>query len=121
MTWNDAIQFPIIAGFTLCGLYFSMNYFGKDAVNAFLMCYIAVGGVTGVRSIMEAIFGDKFVAYDKNKLIDFKINMIGLEVEATMFDFMCLFISGCQMALYVYSKNWVYNNILCLIFCIHAL
>jgi len=25
------------------------------------------------------------------------------------------------MALYVWSKNWVYNNVLCIIFCVHAL
>lgn len=118
---SDAMQFPIMAGITLCGLYFAMQYFGAEAVNYFLLIYIAIGGVTGVRSIMEAVFGNKFAEYDKDKLIDFEIKMIGLEIEATMFDFMCLFISLCQMGLYVYSKNWVYNNILCVIFCIHAL
>ena len=44
MSFNDAWQFPLVAGVTLCGLYFSMEYFGKDAVNYFLMVYIAMGG-----------------------------------------------------------------------------
>lgn len=47
--------------------------------------------------------------------------MIGLELEATMYDFFCLIISGIQMGLYCWSKNWVYNNVLCIIFCVHAL
>jgi minor histocompatibility antigen H13 len=110
-----------MAGVTLCGLYFAMEYFGKEAVNYFLLIYIAVGGVTGIRSIIEAIAPTAFSAYDKDKIIDINIKMIGLEVEATMFDFICLFFSFIQMGLYVWSKNWVYNNILCIIFCVHAL
>lgn len=121
MSWNDAMQFPIMAGVTLCGLYFAMEYFGKDVVNYFLLAYIAVGGVTGIRSIIESIAPGAFDAYDKDKLIDVNIKMIGLELEATMFDFICLFFSSIQMLLYVWSKNWVYNNILCIIFCVHAL
>jgi hypothetical protein len=110
-----------MAGVTLCGLYFAMEYFGKEAVNYFLLVYIAIGGTAGIRALIEAFLGNAFAAYDKDKIIDINIKMIGLELEVTMFDFMCLFISGCQMALYVYSKNWVYNNILCVIFCVHAL
>jgi len=83
-----------MAGVTLCGLYFAMEYFGKEVVNYFLLAYIAIGGVTGIRSILEAVAGDTFAAYDKDKLIDVNIKMIGLEIEATMFDFICLFFSG---------------------------
>jgi hypothetical protein len=57
-----------------------MDYFGKDAVNYFLMVYIACGGITGIRSILQAIFGDVFGAYDKDYLIDINVKMIGLEV-----------------------------------------
>jgi len=52
MNFNDAWQFPIVAGCTLCGLYFAMDYFGKDAVNYFLMVYIAMGGIAGIKSIL---------------------------------------------------------------------
>jgi minor histocompatibility antigen H13 len=110
-----------VAGFTLCGLYFAMDYFGKDAVNYFLMVYIAMGGTTGIKSILQAIFGDKFDNYDKDLLIDINVKMIGLELQVTLFDILCFFISGIQMGLYIYYKNWVYNNCLALIFCIHAL
>jgi hypothetical protein len=52
MGWSDAVQFPIMAGVTLCGLYFAMHYFGKDAVNYFIMFYIALGGTTGIKSMV---------------------------------------------------------------------
>lgn len=47
--------------------------------------------------------------------------MIGLELEVTAFDILCCFISFIQMGLYIYFKSWVYNNMLALVFCIHAL
>jgi len=54
-------------------------------------------------------------------LIDFSIKMIDLEMQVTQLDIYCFIISAIQMGLYVYSKSWIYNNILALIFCIHAL
>lgn len=80
MSFNDAWQFPVVAGITLCGLYFSMEYFGKDAVNYFLMVYIAMGGSQGVKAMLESFFGNAFAAYDKDLLIDINIKLIGLEL-----------------------------------------
>jgi minor histocompatibility antigen H13 len=98
-----------------------MQYFGKDSVNYFLMVYIAMGGTQGVKSLLEAFFGKAFAHYDKDLLIDINVKLIGLELQVTLFDLFCFFISGIQMGLYIWSKNWVYNNVLCLIFCTHAL
>lgn len=44
------------------------------------MCYIALGGSAGVKSIIEAIAPNAFAAYDKDYLIDINIKMIGLEL-----------------------------------------
>ena len=88
MDFNDAWQFPIVAGCTLCGLYFAMDYFGKDAVNYFLMVYIAMGGTTGIKSILQAIFGDKFDKYDKDLLIDINVKMVKLLAELMSFWYM---------------------------------
>jgi hypothetical protein len=57
MSMNDAMQFPIVAGCSLCGLYFAMQYFGKEAVNYFLLCYIAIGGTTGVKAMVVSFVG----------------------------------------------------------------
>jgi minor histocompatibility antigen H13 len=121
MSFDDAWQFPVVAGITLCGLYFGMEYFGKDTMNYFLMVYIAMGGTQGIKALLEAFFGGAFKAYDKDLLIDINVKLIGLELQVTLFDLFCFFLSGIQMGLYIWSKNWVYNNVLCLIFCTHAL
>ena len=121
MSFNDAWQFPIVAGFSLCGLYFSMQYFGKDAVNYFLLCYIAVGGAAGIKAMLTSFVGNMFDEYDKENVVNISIKMIGLEIQATQFDLLCLLISCIQMLLYFLYKNWVFNNMMALIFCIHAL
>jgi len=54
MTMSDAMQFPIMAGVTLTGLYFSMQYFGKESVNYFILSYIAIGGTIGVKSMVDS-------------------------------------------------------------------
>jgi minor histocompatibility antigen H13 len=60
---------------------------------------------------------------DKDYIVDFVFKkwFIDIELQLTQLDFICLFISCIQMILYVVSKSWIYNNILALIFCIHAL
>lgn len=62
-----------------------------------------------------------FDEWDKELVVDFSIKAIGLELKATKFDLLCIVISSIQMILYAVFKNWIFNNIMALIFCIHAL
>jgi len=43
-----------------------------------------------------------FDHYDKDYIIDFKVDLIGLEIQVTLLDLPCLLISCLQMVLYVY-------------------
>ena len=52
MTSSDAMQFPIVAGGVLVGLYVLIKYFGKEYVNYFLLVYIAIGSTTGIKSLV---------------------------------------------------------------------
>ena len=71
MTMSDAIQFPIVAGCSLCGLYFAMQYFGKESVNYFILSYIAIGGTAGVKSVLTSIVGDRFKSIDTDLWVNF--------------------------------------------------
>lgn len=121
MSFDDAWQFPIVAGCSLCGLYCAINYFGKEAVNYFLLIYIAVGGSSGVKAMVTSFAPNAFDAYDKKKLINVQVKTIGLDIQATLFDLLCCAISCLLMGLYAQYKNIVFNNIMALIFCLHAL
>ena len=98
-----------------------MQYFGKESVNYFILVYIAIGGTVGVKALLTSIVGDKFSHLDKDLVININVKMIGLELQATKLDLVCLVISCIQMFLYGYYKNWIFNNFMALIFCIHAL
>ena len=90
-------------------------------MNYIIIGYIALGGTIGIKSMVQSFTGDAFDHMDKDYLVDFAVKYIDLEVQVTLLDLMCCFISFIQMGLYVYFKNWIYNNILALVFCIHAL
>lgn len=39
----------------------------------------------------------------------------------TVLDFPCMVVSFLAMGVYVYTKNWLYNNVLAFLFCLNAL
>jgi len=86
-----------------------------------LLCYIALGGAVGVKAMLSSFVGNTFDHLDKENVIDVKISLIGFELEATKYDLICVVISSCQMLAYYFFKNWVFNNVMALIFCINAL
>jgi minor histocompatibility antigen H13 len=52
VTSKDAMQFPLVAGGILCGLYLLIKVFGKESVNYFILVYIAIGGTTGIKALL---------------------------------------------------------------------
>lgn len=112
---------PIFAGITLTGLYYAMEYFGKDATNHFILCYFGLAGTAGVKALLYNLVGDRFEEYDKDFVIDFGISALGLEIQMTKLDFPCLVVSCIQMAIYAVCKSMLYNNFLALIFCLQAM
>ena len=115
---NDALQFPFIAGGVLVGLYAMIKYFGKDKINYFLLAYIAIGSTTGIKALITS-FIPGLKSLDEKKVID--LNLKWLSIQITPLDVLCFFPSCLSVAFYVYSKSWIYNNILAIVFCVHAL
>lgn len=121
MGTNDAIMMPIFAGITLTGLYYAMEYFGKESTNYFILAYIGIGGTAGVKALLTAVVGDAFASMDRDFVVDFGIKAIGFEIQMTKLDFPCLLVSCIQMAIYAGFKSMLYNNFLALIFCLQAM
>ena len=116
---KDAMQFPIVAGVMLCSLYALLKFFGKDSVNYFILAYIGLGSSTGIKALLQSITGDSLNGLDEVKLIDIKTKYF--ELTITILDLICIILSLIQVIIYFYSKSWIYNNILAIVFCIHAL
>jgi hypothetical protein len=103
----------------LCCLYALIKFLGKEYVNYFILVYIAIGSSTGVKSLLTSFLGNSLDSLDEKKLIDIKMKYF--ELEVTRLDIICLLLSFVQVGFYVWSKSWIYNNILATVFCIHAL
>ena len=100
------------------GLYALIKYFGKDKVNYFLLAYIAVGSTTGIKALIVS-FVPSLEKLDEARIIEFKNNYVPISI--TPLDVLCFFPSCLSVAFYVYSKSWIYNNLLAIVFCVHAL
>ena len=102
------------------GLYALIKFFGKDVVNYLLLVYIAIGGATGMKALLLSLTGSALSHFDSKPVIDFKFKNI-IDLQVTALDLVGLVMSLISVAFYVWSKSWVYNNILAVVFCVHAL
>ena len=100
-------------------LYAIIKFFGKDVVNYLILVYIALGGASGMKALILSLSGGALEILDNTFVIDFKIK--SFEVQITKLDLVGLGMSLVSVAFYVWSKSWVYNNILAVVFCVHAL
>ena len=119
VTNKDALQFPLYAGGMLCFLYALIKFFGKDAVNYVILVYIAVGGGTGMKALLLSLTGDALSQFDERSVVEVKWKFVDLQLTAL--DFLGFVMSCTSVAFYVWSKSWIYNNILAVVFCVHAL
>ena len=74
-----------------------------------------------MKAALQAVTGDLFAAMEERKVIDKKnVPLLG-DVTISQLDLVGLVMSVASTAFYVWSKSWVYNNILAVVFCVHAL
>lgn len=116
---SDAAQFPLFAGGMLVGLYMLIQYLGKEYVNYFIIVYIAVGSTTSVKALLSTVAGNSLEHLDEKKIINIETKWF--ELVVTPLDLICFVVSCILVGIYVVSKSWIYNNILAVVFCIHAL
>lgn len=116
---KDALQFPLFAGATLLFLYGLIRFFGKESVNYFVLGYIGLGASTGIKAMLQSFLGESVDKLDEAKLLKIKNNYIDLEVSPL--DIICLILSGVAVVIYAVSKSWIFNNIIAIVFCVHAL
>lgn len=116
---DDAKWFPIQAGGMLCGLYVMIKYFGKEVVNYLLMAYMGVG--TGAL-FKDALMNIQFFANLNDKeLFHLKCSPIGLDQKVTLLDVISLIFGECAVGVYLLTKNWIFNNLLASLFCVHGI
>merc|ERR1712127_1181822 len=98
----------------LCGLYGLIKYFGKEVVNPLLLGYMGLGASTGIMSLLINV--EPLAKMDEKKLLKLKVQKIGLDLEVSPLDLICLAIAYAAVGVYLWTKNWLFNNILAMLF-----
>jgi minor histocompatibility antigen H13 len=96
-----------------------IKFLGKESVNYFILAYIAVGSTTGIKALLQSFTGTALNGLDESKLINIKNKFV--ELVVTPLDIICFILSIIVVAIYFVSKSWIFNNIIAIFFCVHAL
>lgn len=118
---DDAKQFPLYAGGTLVTLYALIKFFGKEVVNPLILTYMGFGSSTGIKGALLSLSNGSLDTLDEKVILHIKINALGIDLEVTVLDVISLILSFIAVGIYVYTKNWIYNNCLAILFCVHAI
>ena len=100
-------------------LYGLIKYFGKEVVNPLLLGYMGLGASTGIKGVLQQV--PALASLDSPKLLTLKIDKIGLDVEVSRLDLVSLILSYTGVGVYLYTKNWLFNNLLAILFCVHGI
>jgi len=113
MQAKDAAWFPVMGSCVLFGLFAVLKYLGTDWVKFAITCAVVVMCMFGVGTNFDHIY-----AVIKNKASKPLFIIPYLEEKMTLMElFGCLV--GAAMAYgYVFSKNWIINNVFGVSFCI---
>lgn len=102
----------------LCFLYGMIKYFGKEIVNPLLLGYMGLGASTGIKGVL---LSTPLAKLDEKKLLKLKVEKIGLDLEVSPLDLVSLVFAYSAVGVYIYTKNWLFNNILATLFCVHGI
>lgn len=123
---KEAYKFPIIGSVMLFTLYVLVKYFGETAVSMFLLGYFMIIGMESFRGILNnytsigKIRANQEGSIKKAFLLE-DFNVFGFDMSLSVFNLLCLGLSvGCAL-FYVFTKHWLTNNILGIIFTLFAL
>lgn len=95
-----------------------IKYFGKEIVNPLLLGYMGLGASTGIKGVLLAT---PLAKLDEKKLLKLKVEKIGLDLEVSPLDLVSLVFAYSAVGVYIYTKNWLFNNILATLFCVHGI
>ncbi|XP_072943081.1 minor histocompatibility antigen H13 [Epargyreus clarus] len=127
MSNRDALMFPIIASCALFGLYLFFQFFSKEYINLLLTGYFFFLGVLALSHLLSPIIALIVPASVPN--LPYHIHFTCGERDArcslvnykfTSYDVICLIISLCMGAWYLFKKHWIANNLFGIAFAING-
>lgn len=110
---DDVYWFPVLGSGMLFGLFLVFKYLDTNWIKMFITCWIVMVCTAGIAKNTEAILA---VIRKANAKASFTIPYF--KEEVTLMELVGGCIGVCMAVCYVYSKNWVVNNVFGLSFCL---
>ena len=134
MTSKDAMMFPVYGSGALFSLYMLVKMFGKEYMNMLLTVYFSVAGIVAVQlgtrgllvlvlpqSVLDRITKRRFTGAITTQEGKDGASSTIFELTVDTLDFVCLAIAIVFCAAYAYTKHWVANNVLGVLFSVAAI
>ncbi|XP_073953202.1 minor histocompatibility antigen H13 [Choristoneura fumiferana] len=127
MSNKDALMFPLIASCALFGLYVFFQIFSKEYINLLLTGYFFFLGVLALSHLLSPIISFLVPASVPN--VPYHIQFTRGERDArsdlvnykfSSYDVICVCISLCLGAWYLFKKHWIANNLFGIAFAING-
>jgi len=110
---EDAYMFPVMGSITLFGLFLVLKYLGTDFVKMAITVAVVSLCSFGVGANLEHLN-----ALVRDKVSKPLLRIPYLDQDVTVIELGGICIGGLMAAAYVYSKNWIVNNIFGISFCL---
>jgi len=123
MSSEDAWKFPFIGSGVLFGLYILFKVFSKEYINLLLTCYFLIFGIAALTATISPLLAPLFSRKEKPwkySWLPFWKSQDPYQLEFGKSDIIAFILSLYISGWYVYSKNWIANNIFGLAFSIQG-
>jgi minor histocompatibility antigen H13 len=110
---DDAKWFPVMGSGVLLGLFLVLKYVGTSLIKMLITCWITMICTFGIGRN-----ADQIIAVVRNKTMKplFKIPFFDEDVRPL--EIIGGLVGACMAATYIFSKNWIINNIFGVSFCL---
>ena len=82
---------------------------------------MAVGGSVSIKSLLLSTGMPIMEDLDQKVLFHLKIGFMEIDQDITLLDVVSLIISFIMVGIYIYTKSWIYNNVLAILMSINAI
>ena len=117
---SDAYRFPVMGSLVLFSLFIVYKFLDAEWLKFLFSVYVVIMCINGLAMNMGHYVALRF---NFKSLQTFKAvgTIPYFDVRITRIDLVTYFLSACIGATYMYTKNWVVNNLMAVSFCILAL
>lgn len=123
LTSDESWKMPLTAGFVLVGLFMLFKYIGKEYVNYALVGYFSFLGFCSIKFWIDILCEDVSIFQPLKDMDVAKVEVYRWfegKLDISVFDVIGYLISAAIIAVYIYFRDWVSNNIIGAAFCLYG-